>query len=227
MRGNYKLTKSRFIRGLQCVKALYLDVYSPSQAIYSPETIEKFRKGRLFESKVKALYPDGIDISSILQRNMSRYPSLTADMIGQTGEITLYEAGFQYNDVLVLADVVHKDANGSTEIVEIKNSLSPKAVHSDDIAVQYYTIAHCVSDIKHFFLAYNDGKDNPVFIDYLEEAKQKASFVDAKVKEFKDVLQGFEPVVEMGDQCHNPYDCPYMEYCSHRTSNSSMLSQMD
>ena len=74
----YRLTKSKFILGLQCEKALYLDVYKPNLAYYPPETLARFRKGRDFEAKVKALFPNAIDISQQLGRNIQRYPELTA-----------------------------------------------------------------------------------------------------------------------------------------------------
>ena len=74
----YRLTKSKFILGLQCEKALYLDIYKPQLAYHSPETLCRFRMGRDFEAKIKSQFDNGIDISQILRGNIQKYPELTS-----------------------------------------------------------------------------------------------------------------------------------------------------
>ena len=214
----YRLTKSKFILGLQCEKALYLDVYKPNLAYYPPETLVRFRKGRDFEAKVKALFPNAIDISQQLGRNIQRYPELTARILEQPGEVNLYEAGFVYNEVLVLADVVHKDANGTISIYEVKNSLSVKEVFRRDVSIQHYVISHCLNNIESFSIIYNDGEDNPVYEELLPEAQAAEPLIAKQVEQFKDVLQGMEPQVKTGTQCTVPYECPYRRYCNGNVS---------
>ena len=208
----YRLTKSKFILGLQCEKALYLDVYKPQLAWFPPETLARFRKGREFEAKVKALFTNAIDISQYCGRNIQKYPELTAQMLAQPGEVNLYEAGFVYNEVLVLADVVHKDADGNISIYEIKNSLSVKDVFRRDICLQHYVISHC-ADISSFSIIYNDGNDNPVYEELLPEARDAEQLITKQVERFQEMLQGLEPSIGTGEHCHTPYDCPYLRYC--------------
>ena len=69
MAQNYLLTKSKYIRGLQCDRALWLDVFRPSLARYSPEQMRRFDRGREFEYAFKETFPEGIDISAELKRN--------------------------------------------------------------------------------------------------------------------------------------------------------------
>lgn len=214
----YRLTKSKFILGLQCEKALYLDVYKPNLAYYPPETLARFRKGRDFEAKVKALFPNAIDISRQQGWNIQRYPELTARMLEQPGEVNLYEAGFVYNEVLVLADIVHKDADGNISIYEVKNSLSVKDVFRRDVSIQHYVISHCLNNINSFTIIYNDGEDNPVYEELLPEAQEAEPLIVRQVERFKDILQGMEPQVETGTQCTVPYECPYARYCNGNVS---------
>ncbi|MBR4715128.1 MAG: hypothetical protein IKP34_03035 [Bacteroidales bacterium] len=214
----YRLTKSKFILGLQCEKALYLDVYKPNLAYYPPETLARFRKGRDFEAKVKALFPNAIDISRQQGWNIQRYPELTARMLEQPGEVNLYEAGFVYNEVLVLADIVHKDADGNISIYEVKNSLSVKDVFRRDVSIQHYVISHCLNNINSFTIIYNDGEDIPVYEELLPEAQEAEPLIVRQVERFKDILQGMEPQVETGTQCTVPYECPYARYCNGNVS---------
>lgn len=209
----YRLTKSKFILGLQCEKALYLDVYKPQLAYFAPETLTRFRKGRNFESKIKALFPNAIDISQKCGRNIQKYPELTAQILAQPGEMNLYEAGFVYNEVLVLADVVHKDDDGNISIYEIKNSVSVKDVFRRDVCIQHYVISHCIDNLISFSVIYNDGDDNPLYEELLPEAKEAEPLIAKQVERFKDILQGTEPYIETGTQCITPYDCPYRRYC--------------
>ena len=101
------LSKSKYIRGLQCDRALWLDVFNPRLARYTAEQMRRFDRGRDFEYAFKATFPDGIDLSAELKRNVDAYPARTAELLDKGDGVALFEAGFLYDDVLVLADVVH------------------------------------------------------------------------------------------------------------------------
>lgn len=223
----YRLTKSKFVLGLQCEKALYLDVYKPQLAWFAPETLARFQRGRDFESKIKAGFAGGIDISRQLGKNIQRYPELTSNILNQEGEVTLFEAGFVYNEVLVLADVVHKDTDGNISVYEIKNSTSVKDVFRRDVCIQHYVIHNYLENkldtssnncnLVSFCIIYNDGSDNGEYSELLPEAREAEPLIARQVAHFHEVLQGTEPRIPMDDHCSNPYDCPYRRYCEGRT----------
>lgn len=227
----YRLTKSKFILGLQCEKALYLDTYSPHLAYYPPETLARFRRGRDFEAKVKALFPNGIDISQRLGRNIQQYPTLTAQLLSSQTEINLYEAAFVYNEVLVLADVVHKDIDGTISVYEIKNSTSVKEVFQRDVSLQHYvisnalatTLQHTCGHLTSFQILYNDGNDNPLHEELLPHARQTEPLIASQVERLQQVLQGLEPNIEPGPQCSAPYECPFLRYCARRITTQLEL----
>ena len=225
MTKGYILTKSKYIRGLQCEKAMYLDVFKPKLAFYPPEVLAKFRQGRVFEKNFKDTFPNGVDISSQLRYRMEQYPVLTSQLIQKPGETALFEAGFLYNDVLVLADVVHKHEDGNIDIYEVKNSAAVSDTFRNDVAIQYYVIAHVLQAIQpsdlfcngltlnHFYLLYNDGNDGFIKEDLLLQANAACKDIEQKVNHFKQVLSEEEPVMEMSDHCDTPYECPYKRYC--------------
>ena len=45
---SHLLSKSKYIRGLQCDRALWLDVHRPSLARYTREQMQRFDRGREF-----------------------------------------------------------------------------------------------------------------------------------------------------------------------------------
>lgn len=211
----YFLTKSRFIRGLQCPKALYLDTFHRDWAIIDEPTRLKFIGGRLFEKSFKDTFPGAVDVSSQMGKHFGQYPEVTAKLLDSQQSISLFEAGFLYNGVLVLADVLSRDESGSISIFEVKNSSLPKEVFFLDVAIQYYVISHCVSNITHFYLVHHDAEGNFVRLDLLPDARRRLPFVEEQVNSMKSILQGLEPSVEMGPQCDNPYPCPFRNHCTH------------
>lgn len=228
MASSYSLTKSKYVRGLQCVKALYLDVFRPELAYYDAATLALFRAGRIFEKSFKNTFPRGVDVSSRLGHKMDQYPKFTADMLMRQGEVELFEAGFLYNGVLVLADVVHKSEDGNVDIYEVKNGTQPKEVFRRDVAIQCYVISHALVQfstptlfedglrISHFYLLYNDGNDGFVKLDLLDECRSQFAEIESNVVRFKAVLAQSEPEVVPSDSCGIPYECPYKAYCGVR-----------
>lgn len=213
---NYILTKSKYIRGLQCERALYLDVYNPKLAYYPPEVLAKFRQGRDFEASFRDRFPQGVNLSKLLGWKMDQYPVLTREKLAQKGEVVLFEAGFIYDDVLVLADVVHKHDDGTIDVYEIKNGTSAKEVFQNDLAVQHYVLSHCLDGLNHFYLLYNDGNDGFVQEDFAQQSVALHATIAETIARFKEVLQGFEPEVSIDEHCDLPYACPYRRYCERK-----------
>lgn len=222
---SYLLTKSKYIRGLQCLRAMFLDVHSPELAYYPPETMARFRQGRDFEHSFKSTFPQGIDISARLKNRISEYPQLTANLLAAPGEVTLFEAGFLYDDVLVLADVVHKTEEDDITIYEVKNSAGVSDTHRNDVAIQHYVISHAlpailVNDIfcnhlslQNFYLLYNDGQGGFLKEDLIDHSLALHPTIQQNIALFKQTLNGPEPNIPMADHCHHPYDCPYQSHC--------------
>ena len=227
----YRLTKSKFIMGLQCEKALYLDTYKPQLAHYPPEQLRRFRQGREFEALIKERFEGGIDISQRLGRNVKDYPELTAGLLQTEGEVTLFEAGFVFNEVLVLADVVHKEDDGTLSVFEIKNSFAVKEVFRRDVCLQHYVIAGGIKEmpglhLDRFDIIYNDGKYNPAYEEMLPRAKEAEHTIARQVERLKGVLQGSEPDISVGNQCKQPYNCPFLNYCQGKVGGQLELIGM-
>lgn len=236
---NYLLTKSKFIRGLQCTKALYLDVYRHQLARVSSQTLQKFQAGRLFEGQYKSLFTEGIDVRNLVGKDLSQAPRMTQQLLSKDGALTLFEAGFLYNEVLVLADVVQKHADGSVDVFEVKHTAQTTEVLLNDVSIQYYVIYHTLPTLANIYLvnsvpnAYDKENDkqnkeggeqhrptetpsahNFAITSQTDVARQRMHWIAAQVEQMKSVLRGFEPAIEIGPHCNRPYECPYYAYCS-------------
>jgi len=206
------LSKSKYIRGLQCDRALWLDVYNPRLAKYTREQMQRFDRGREFEYAFKDTFPNGIDISAELKRNVDAYPELTAMYLDKEEAVDLFEAGFLYDDVLVLADVVHKNPDGTLNIYEVKSGTVLSETYKRDAALQHYVISHC-RNINKFCVVYN-GENRFNTIDLTEELAGQHNDIARNIAAMKSILQGTnEPDTPTGQHCVTPYECPYQAHC--------------
>lgn len=205
------LSKSKYIRGLQCDRALWLDVFNPRLAKYTREQMQRFDRGREFEYAFKDTFPNGIDISAELKRNVDAYPELTAMYLDKEEEVDLFEAGFLYNDVLVLADVVHKNEDGTLDIYEVKSGNILSETYKRDAALQHYVISHC-REVHTFNIVYS-GINDFVITDLTEELSACHDEIAANIAAMKDIIRHGEPATPTGQHCLEPYACPYQHYC--------------
>ena len=228
MAQSYLLTKSKYIRGLQCDRALWLDVYNPKLARYTAEQMRRFDHGREFEYAFKDTFPDGIDISAELKRNTDAYPIMTAQLLNQEEEVNLFEAGFLYNDVLVLADVVHRRPDGNLDIYEVKSGSTLSETYKRDAALQHYVIAHCW-EVNKFCVVYNgmsdlsDRSDNFKVVDLTDKLAAQHSEIENNIALMKEILQHGEPATPTGQHCLEPYACPYQHYCAQGIRQMSLF----
>lgn len=222
------LSKSKYIHGLQCDRALWLDVFNPRLARYTAEQMRRFDRGRDYEYAFKATFPGGIDISAELKRDIDVYPERTAQLLDGVGEVVIFEAGFLYDDVLVLADVVRKNADGTLDVFEVKSGTELSDTYRHDAAVQHYVISHC-RRVHSFNVVYNglsdqsDRSDYFKIVDLTEELCGEADTVAANIAAMKEILRHGEPDTPTGAHCLSPYACPYQHYCAQGVRQLSLF----
>lgn len=211
----YLFTKTAFVRGMQCRKLIYLDKYcSKLRTPPDAETLARFKKGRDFEAAFKDLFPNAIDVKQYHKIVSEKYIDFTQTLLDKEGKVELFEAGILYDKVLVLTDVLRKNEDGSYDIFEVKHSEKINSAIAWDLAVQYYVCKHKLHRINTFNVVTRVNETEFRVEDKKEELEGKLDIVRAHIKEFEEILQGFEPDIEMGEQCQNPYTCDFIKYCT-------------
>lgn len=133
----FTLSKSRYIRGLQCHKSLWLYTYEKDLREESDAMKAIFKQGENVGEVARDIFPCGVlipfpGVEFDDQIRMTQKALKTAKVI--------YEATFSYGGVLVKADIMRK-VGRSWELYEVKASNGVKDVYLDDIAVQFYVIS--------------------------------------------------------------------------------------
>ncbi len=216
------LSKSKYIRGLQCDRALWLDVFNPRLARYTAEQMRRFDRGRDFEYAFKSTFPDGIDLSAELKRNVDAYPARTAELLDKGDGVSLFEAGFLYDDVLVLADVVCQREDGSLDIYEVKSGTTLSETYRRDAALQHYVISHC-REINTFCIVYANPDGDFIKEELSAALQEQHGEIEKNIVAMKEILRHGEPDTPTGQHCLEPYACPYQHYCAQGVRQMSLF----
>jgi hypothetical protein len=218
---NYRLSKSKILSGLQCPKRLYLEVHNPELAEVSEETERRFAAGHAVGEVARNLEPGGVLIDT--GGDLAKALQETRDAISNSRNVTLFEATFEHNGVLIKTDLFFS-ARAGRRVVEVKSAASLKDYHAPDVGVQYWVLKGAGYEPAKVGLALIDtsfvypggGDYRGLFsnVDMTDQARQLQPEVTRWVTEFKKVLAGDTPEVEIGDQCSNPFDCPFYGHCS-------------
>lgn len=226
---NQFLSKSQFIRGLQCHKSLWLYKHSPELRAEPDESTQAvFDSGTEVGLLARELFPGG-ELIKFERSNLGEKVERTKALI-ENGAETIYEATFRHDDVLVMVDILHKGPKG-WEIYEVKQSTEVKEVHKNDVAVQYYTISGSGLPVSKVYLVYinngyvRNGDINVRELFHIEELTdiviERQSFVKDELQKMRQMLTGSCPTIDIGPHCDDPYKCDFHDHCwSHIPENS-------
>jgi hypothetical protein len=219
----WKLTKSSFVKGNQCVRSLYLDFHKRKEKnVTTPEKQAIFSRGNSFEDLVRNLaFPGGINIKDKLT-NYNYYNSYTKYLIGDSATQIIYEASFIEDLVLVMVDVLVKREDGKIDLFEIKMNAEINVAIKADLAVQYAVCKKRFGDKLNSFnliLGRKDEKKPYEIFDLTRELSLMTNTVFQKIEEFKGLLDGTEPRISMSEHCLSPYECEFTNYCKGISKN--------
>lgn len=212
-----RISKSRYLLGLQCPQQLWNVVNRPDRVPGPDATTERiFAQGHAIGDIAKQRYPGGYEIRfGQLAGTVRR----TKDAL--SGGIPLFEASFARDDAYCRVDVL-VPREGAWDIVEVKSGTRVKDVNVEDVAFQRWVVSKTVpvgrSYLMHVDSSYvRDGEIDPAGIltieDVTDDTRAIEPLVAARVAEMSAMIDGAEPDVPIGSQCHAPYTCPLIDHC--------------
>lgn len=215
------LSKSQFIRGLQCHKSLWLYKYNPELRTPPDEGQEAlFEAGKDIGALAHGLFPGGVLVEfegSSFDEKLKK----TQELI-ESGVKSIYEATFRHEGVLVMVDILHRGDEG-WEIYEVKGSTEVKDVHLSDVAVQYHILKGSGLPLSKGSLVYINNKYvrhgevdvNGLFAiaDLTDEASKRQDSVKDELAKLRAMLSGDAPDIDIGPHCKVPYECDFMAHC--------------
>ena len=216
------ISKSSYIRGLQCEKSFYLNFFHKQFGIQRDvQDTKKFEIGHDVGKYAQGLFPGGIDCGFVKTNDRVKSCQLTKQAIAEGKEV-IYEAAFEYDGLLCFADLLVKKGN-QWLIYEVKSSTSVKDYHINDAAFQYYVISNNIP-VQDAFIVYlnnqyvRNGEIDIKQLFVMDSVLEKAINLQDEIKlntiQFKKLTQSNKiPDIKLGKQCDDPFACDFKGYC--------------
>ena len=226
------LSKTSFLKGIQCSKALYLSKNLPAIGIQTDPDLEaKFQTGREVGILAQQLFPGGT-VVPFSDLSATEQITKTRELI-EAGAKVIYEASFSFDDIFIKADILVR--TGATwEINEVKMSTSVKDPNYDDVAIQYYVVTNSglpvskvsIVHINNKYERQGDIDVQQLFTseDVTELALTRQEALPKIITGLREALQGDEPAIDIGSYCSTPYPCEFVPYCWQHIPEDSIFS---
>jgi hypothetical protein len=222
-----RLSKSRIMSSLQCLKRVHLEINRPDLARHSSATEAAFSLGHEVGDIAIRLYGGEhghyVDYAG---GNMAAALAQTRELMTSLLRAPIFEATLQYDGVLVREDVllpVVVDGAESWRIVEVKASTRLKPEHVQDCAVQawvhresgYPLAAVALAHIDSAFVYAGDDDYRGLLLenDLTQAVFDLLPAVPAWVERARAAAGGPLPNVPVGPHCTSPYECPFLQVC--------------
>lgn len=199
----------------------------------SMEQRAKFQRGTDVGMLAHEVYPDGVDMSPNSPSQFPKKAQETWDNLSNPEVKVMYEAVFQYNETLIMLDMLVRDGDRWLA-VEVKSSMRLSDTYYNDAALQYYVLHGCGVPLSDFHLMYLDGdymKVGPIDVKKLFKMEsvmkyviERETFVAQNVERLKAVVGlPHSPVINIGTQCNAPYPCDFQGHCWKLIPKNSFL----
>jgi len=217
---SYRLSKSKYLSGLQCDKRLWLEIHSPELIPPTPPSQERiFSQGAYVGELARERFSGGILIDADYEK-ISEAFDLTKKALSN-GQSIIFEGVFSFDNVLVRPDVIKQDKNNDWELIEVKSSTSVKEENIHDVAIQTYVLKGAGIDVKRMFLmhinsecVYPDLSNLFAIEEITEQVNDTLSTVPEKLDDFRKMLSLKDhPDIQIGKHCSSPYGCPFTDHC--------------
>ncbi len=229
----HMLSKSTFIRGLQCPKSLWLYKHHYKlRDIISLKQESIFVQGTNIGLLARQLFDGGIDASPPDNFNYLQSVNDTYKYINEEHEV-IYEAAFQSKQVLAAIDLLVKRAN-KWYAFEVKSTTSVKKEHLIDAALQYFIITNCGIELSDFFIIHLNRKyKKNGYLDIhslfteksvLSEILSLQVFIKDTIKQLLNCTQSdLMPSIGIGMHCYQPYPCDFLGTCWKQVPENSIF----
>ncbi len=217
------LSKSTFLRGVQCPKSLYLyKNFIQLRDSVSAEQQAIFNRGNKVGLLAQKLFLGGIDATSTKRSNNIASVEKTKQLI-ESGAKVIYEAAFQHQHVLAILDILVK-VDEKWFAYEVKSSTKISATYLLDASLQYWVITNSglpLEDISLITINNKYLRNGVIDLNQLfsitsikEHALKNQDLINEKINLSKQVVvESRMPDIEIGEQCFTPYNCDFMGNC--------------
>ena len=226
-----RLSKSKFLSGLQCHKRLYLEIHQPALATPPDASTQAILDmGTEIGILAQRRFRDGVLVKAGFRQREAAIAE-TAALLQDSRVPVVFEGALEHDGVLVRVDILERMQNGeggspAWRLIEVKSSTRVKDIHLDDLSIQSHVVqgaglrldASCLMHIDTGYRYQNGEVDLKALFsieDVSEAVTDRRGQVPERLAAMKAMLLNSEsPVIEPGQHCHAPYECPFWAHCT-------------
>ena len=140
-----RLSKSKFLSGLQCHRRLYLEIHQPALATPPDASTQAILDmGTEIGILAQQRFPGGVLVKTGFRQREAAIAETSA-LLQDSGIPAIFEAAFEYEGVFVRVDILERVQNGEGKsslwrLIEVKSSTRVKDVHLDDLSIQSHIL---------------------------------------------------------------------------------------
>lgn len=189
----------------------------------SIEKRAKFQRGTDVGILAQEYFPRGVNMAPNSPSQFPKKVIETMENLQNPMVNVMYEAVFQYNDTLVMVDIMVRDGE-QWKAIEVKSSMRLSPTYYNDASLQYYVLHGCGVPLSDFQLMHLNGdyvKQGPIdvkqlfqHVSVIDYAKEQEPVIAANVERLKNVVAlPHAPLVAIGPHCREPYECDFIGHC--------------
>jgi len=215
------ISKSKFMDGLKCHKLLWYE-YNRKEEIPEADagTMALFDQGKAIGELAHKLFPEGI----LLARDPAPEKHTEKSMKAARSGKPLFEAGFIFERLYALADILNPVGRGTWDLIEVKSSTKAKEEHYYDAAFQKRVYEGAGLKIRKCYIMHinnqyiRQGAVKPekllTMVDVTSYVDEIIPSIDSNAKHMHEAIQEKEPPdIKIGPHCSSPYSCPLESVC--------------
>ena len=227
MRG--ELSKSKYMKGIQCPKMLWMDEHMPQFAV-SEDASTQIENGKMVGELARKYFG-----GSMLVPWSADHSAMVGETVRlmEAGAECIAEASFLADGLFCSVDILRRTETGY-DIVEVKSTTEVREEHLEDVGYQYHVLVKSGIPIDHIFVMYINNKYvrqgeldlQGLFVmeDCTEEAKDRSAAVSERVQEIRECLCcDEEPKKDIDICCEKPHKCVYFDYCRKHVPTPSVF----
>ena len=220
-----RLSKSKFVAGVQCLKRLYYQIYQPELAEQADESQQaRLEQGNEVGLLARSRFPGGVFVGS--EHGLDGALAQTDCLLDDSSVPAIFEAIFQHQGVLVRVDILQRRPGNRWRLIEVKSSVDVKEYHLYDVAIQTHVLRGCGLDLSSSCLmhltrgyVYDGLQYIPRGLFAIRNLTGQIRKLGAEVpkllkSERKALALEYPPDVAPGRQCSEPVPCEFYSCCN-------------
>jgi hypothetical protein len=220
-----KISKTKFMAGVQCLKRLYLLIHQPGIAGQSDTGVDPIiQQGREVGLLAQQLFRGGVAVDG--SHGFDRAIRATKELLANPEIPAIFEGAFEYDGVIVKTDILERRKQNCWRLIEVKSTADLKDQHVEDVAVQNYVVSGSRLKLASVWLAHInreyvlsgpsvDPRQLFLFRNLTNRAKNLQPEVVLRLRsQFSILRMPNPPDVPTGPHCVNPVVCEFFHHCN-------------